>query len=81
MIDPRFVPITPSAFHALMGESSEGVEVYRARANAPERTCSVCRAHPVWRLSGLGDMCFHCITGEADPSDDYELVPEGSSHD
>lgn len=28
--------------------------------------------NPVWRMTGLG-MCFTCVTGEADASDDYEL--------
>ncbi len=34
--------------------------------------CIVC-GQPVWRL-GDCDMCFSCTTGEADNSDDYELV-------
>lgn len=33
--------------------------------------CEVC-GRPVWRLVGLG-MCFTCVTGESDASDDYEL--------
>jgi hypothetical protein len=26
-----------------------------------------------WRFAGLG-MCFSCVTGESDASDDYELI-------
>lgn len=33
--------------------------------------CEVC-GRPVWRIVGLG-MCFTCVTGEADASEDYEL--------
>jgi hypothetical protein len=30
---------------------------------------------PIWAIgsSQVGHMCFTCITGEADPSDDYEI--------
>jgi hypothetical protein len=34
--------------------------------------CEVCSL-PVWRLVGTG-MCFTCTTGEADASDDFELI-------
>ena len=34
-------------------------------------SCEVCD-RPSWRFAGLG-MCFTCITGESDASDDSEL--------
>jgi len=41
----------------------------RARIN---RVCENCE-NPVWRYGGA-DMCFPCVTGETDASEDYELV-------
>jgi len=35
--------------------------------------CEVCGANPVWKFGDTG-MCFACTTGEADASDDYELI-------
>lgn len=35
------------------------------------RKCCNCE-NPVWRYSGT-DMCFPCVTGETDASEDYEL--------
>lgn len=40
----------------------------RARVN---RKCCNCE-NPVWRYADL-DMCFPCVTGETDASNDYEL--------
>lgn len=37
--------------------------------------CGVCRFEPVWKLANTG-MCFSCTTGEADNSNDYELLGE-----
>lgn len=38
--------------------------------------CDVCETEPIWAsadaIVGTG-MCFHCTTGEADNSDDYEF--------
>lgn len=42
----------------------------RAKHNAE---CDVCGMRPAWRLVGLG-MCFTCVTGESDASEDYELA-------
>ena len=33
-----------------------------------------CEQEKVWKYAGCG-LCFSCTTGEADASDDYELVP------
>ena len=35
--------------------------------------CMACNNSPVWKLVGTG-MCFTCTTGEADASEDYELI-------
>jgi hypothetical protein len=39
-----------------------------------QRMCLVC-GQPVWRLGGCG-LCFTCTTGEADDSNDFELIEE-----
>ena len=35
--------------------------------------CEVCGVNPVWKLVDTG-TCFACTTGEADASNDYELI-------
>jgi hypothetical protein len=37
--------------------------------------CSNC-GQPIWVIGSaeVGHMCFTCITGEADPSEDYEIA-------
>lgn len=47
------------------------IQYWTKRAHI-NRLCEICHAEPVWRFGGT-DMCFTCVTGEADPSDDYEL--------
>jgi hypothetical protein len=44
-----------------------------AAAEAPPAVCYICEVENIWRLAMSG-MCFTCTTGEADASDDYELV-------
>lgn len=39
--------------------------------------CDVCEAVPIWAAADAiveTGMCFHCTTGEADNSDDYEFT-------
>jgi hypothetical protein len=38
-----------------------------------DRMCEVCESERVWKLANCG-MCFSCTTGEADASDDYEII-------
>lgn len=43
---------------------------------AAKRTDEECDCgRPIWRLVADLGMCFTCITGESDASDDYELEP------
>jgi hypothetical protein len=37
--------------------------------------CPICGQNPVWRFGDCG-LCFSCTTGEADASDDYEIIGE-----
>lgn len=45
---------------------------YKRKALLDEE-CMVC-GQPIWKLVDTG-MCFTCTTGEADASEDYELIP------
>lgn len=44
---------------------------YKRMAKNTNEECMNC-GRPVWRMVDLG-MCFSCVTGESDASDDYEL--------
>lgn len=51
----------------------KGVSLLEFKERAKDSgECEVCGG-PIWRLTGLG-MCFTCTTGEADASNDYELI-------
>lgn len=68
-----FVYITPKEAAlkgAIQGKKKESYYQHLLNKNR-NRTCCNCD-NPVWRLCD-NDMCFCCTTGEADPSDDYEL--------
>jgi len=76
-----FVPITFRDFvrqhlkHNPRDKEAEVVALLRpalAAYKAGER-CSC--GEPIWvaASSQVGHMCFTCITGESDPSDDYEI--------
>ena len=47
------------------------LEEWQRRARNRKK-CEVC-GQPVWRFADT-DLCFTCTTGEADASEDYELV-------
>ena len=68
--------ITPEQAKRFHDEANPGdkksLAYWRRRARITA-FCSVCESEPVWKWSG-GDLCFSCTTGEADPSDDYELA-------
>ncbi len=67
--------ITPEQAKALHDEANPKdklpLSYWQKRARLRNK-CAVCGG-PVWKW-GQTDMCFTCTTGEADPSDDYELV-------
>lgn len=50
------------------------LEWYRNAANKTNKECINC-GRPIWRMCADLEMCFTCITGESDASDDYELEP------
>jgi hypothetical protein len=61
--------ITPAKAHELNPDRS--VKQYEKQARN-HSTCQ-CGQEKVWKYGGC-DLCFSCTTGEADASDDYELV-------
>jgi len=75
MGDPTaFTYITPSEFIKKHPETELDLDELKKRANKPNRVCCNC-SMPVWKYGAL-DMCFTCVTGESDASDDYELLSE-----
>ena len=78
-----FVPIQIQDYVKLHLKSNPGDKAEEVTAQLQSalnaykagRRCSQCGA-PIWVLgaSQVGLMCFTCITGEADPSSDYEIA-------
>lgn len=78
-----FVPITIDDYVRLHLKSNRGTDradlVARLKETLEEYKagtgCSVCGS-PIWVIGSaeVGHMCFTCITGEADPSEDYEIA-------
>ena len=66
-----FVYLTPE--EATAKNVIDGINLieYQRRASS-SGTCENCD-NPVWKLPDLG-MCFSCVTGETDASEDYELT-------
>jgi ribosomal protein S14 len=61
--------ITPEEAHKLMPEVP--LKEWRRRARSKAK-CEVC-GQPTWKYADTG-LCFTCTTGEADASEDYELI-------
>lgn len=69
-----FTYVTPREYLALRPEGDTRPLAELERLARLDRMCENC-GQPEWRLAGVG-LCFSCVTGHADPSDDYELRPE-----
>ncbi len=63
--------ITPKQAKEEYGDSRSLKEL-TALANRKDRTCCNCDEKQ-WKYAGCG-MCFSCTTGEADASEDMELI-------
>jgi hypothetical protein len=61
------------AFQKKLSDPNPTLEEWKKQASN-NATCCNC-SMPVWRFADMG-MCFTCITGESDASDDYELILE-----
>ena len=66
--------ITPEQAYELQQKHGGGRSL-KSFKKAANRTglCEACETEQIWRYGGTG-MCFSCTTGEADASDDYELL-------
>lgn len=58
--------------NAIKGNEHVSVAYYE-HLSKNKKMCYVCGMEKVWKMVGLG-MCFSCTTGEADASEDYELI-------
>ena len=78
------VPISVKKFAEITAKNNKDInkgELMTALNEALKRknngaSCIIC-GHPIWAAGSAiveTDMCFSCITGEADDSDDYEIV-------
>lgn len=57
---------------SINGKPLYTLQEYIERSNIDER-CSVCEMEDVWKYGGT-HMCFSCMTGEHDASDEMELI-------
>lgn len=71
---PAFADTLIPSKAVALGDSRSLEELNRL-ANIPQGTCCEVCDNEVWRYGG-GELCFPCTTGESDPSEDYELIPE-----
>lgn len=55
-------------------DPSQPLSWYKRAAKMTDVECDLC-GRPIWRMCADLGMCFTCITGESDASDDYELEP------
>ena len=65
--------ILPSELKRLHPDTETSLEELKQMANQPDGDCFC--GLPIWKY-GQSDMCFTCTTGEADASEDYELLEE-----
>lgn len=65
--------ITPTELLKQHPDCEQTLEELQALASQDDGYCEC--GNLIWKYSGL-DMCFTCITGETDASDDYELIPD-----
>lgn len=71
----NFTFITPEKYLEIAGGDSRklSLEELKEIANYNAIPCIVCESEDQWKLAQTG-MCFSCTTGEADASNDYELL-------
>jgi hypothetical protein len=72
--------MTPREYVEEFGEEYHTLDELRERANAPDTGCVACELENAWKLAGTG-LCFSCTTGEADASEDIELIPDEEDDD
>lgn len=70
----NFTFITPTEFKHKHPDSPRSLEELQALASKPDQTCENCD-ELAWKFVDIS-LCFSCTTGEADASNDYELIPD-----
>jgi hypothetical protein len=81
---PGFTPISISKYVQLHAASNKGTDVAELslvlqRLLEAKLAGAVCHCgEPIWAIGSaqVGPSCFTCITGEAVPDNDYEIVKE-----
>ena len=68
----NFYFVTPEQYIKENGESDHTLKELQKIAAQKEYDCENCD-ELAWRLVGCG-LCFSCTTGEADASEDYEII-------
>lgn len=84
-----FVPIEFGDYVDLFLENNPGSDRSEVTSRlettlAAARAGALCRCGaPIWVIGSaeVGHMCFTCITGEAVPTEDYELADACGHHD
>lgn len=72
----NFIYITPTELLKTHPNCESTLEQLQDLAMQEDEECANCN-NLVWKYGGL-DMCFTCITGEVDASEDYELIPDNA---
>jgi len=68
----EFNYITPEKAEEIDAHNDGSKAHYYRMLASDSRQCANCE-NPAWKLSATG-LCFACVTGTTDASDDYELV-------
>lgn len=63
--------LTPE--EVIKGGDTRLPKVLKELSSSIDELCMVCEREGIWRYAGTR-MCFSCTTGEADASDDIELI-------
>ncbi len=68
--------ITPEeAYKRQIDKIKKPLRYFQKLAKRPTKKCECCETENEWKFINTG-LCFSCATGEADASDDYELITE-----
>ena len=68
----NFYFVTPEQYIKENGEEQHTLKELKAIAKEEASECMNCN-EPEWKLVKTG-LCFTCTTGEADASEDYEII-------
>lgn len=69
----NFYLVTPEKYVKENGEKYHTLKELKKIAKRKAQDCISCDNEVEWKLVGTG-LCFSCTTGEADASEDYEII-------